>query len=105
MKVGDLLEKDADRSWGRAQLQGRTIMVESDDATISADRQRLEYALGNLLDNGLNHGAGDLELISKLAVMLLSFMFVIMGLASQTAIWPIRSSASPQRRAPDVAPA
>jgi two-component system OmpR family sensor kinase len=57
VKIGDLLEKVADRSRGRAQLQGRMIMVESDEATISADRQRLEDALGNLLDNGLTHGA------------------------------------------------
>jgi two-component system, OmpR family, sensor kinase len=65
VKIGDLLEEVADRGGGRAQLQGRTIMVESDEATISADPQRLEYVLGNLLDNALTHGAGDLELISK----------------------------------------
>jgi signal transduction histidine kinase len=64
VKLRDLLEDVAERGRGRAQLQGRTIMVESDGATISADRQRLEYALGNLLDNALTHGAGDLELIS-----------------------------------------
>jgi two-component system, OmpR family, sensor kinase len=65
VKIGDLLEEVADRGTGRAQLQGRTITVESDEATISADRQRLEYVLGNLLDNAFTHGAGDLELISK----------------------------------------
>jgi two-component system, OmpR family, sensor kinase len=65
VKIGALLEEVADRGRGRAQLQGRTIMVESDEATISADRQRLEYVLGNLLDNALTHGAGDLELISN----------------------------------------
>jgi signal transduction histidine kinase len=65
VKIVDLLEEVADRGRGRAQLQGRTIMVKSDGAMISADRQRLEYALGNLLDNALTHGAGDLELISK----------------------------------------
>ena len=62
VKLGDLLEEVADRGRGRAQLQGRTITVESDETTVSADRQRLEYALGNLMDNALTHGAGDLEL-------------------------------------------
>ena len=41
------------------------ITVEADETTISADGQRLEYALGNLVDNALSHGAGDIELIAK----------------------------------------
>jgi two-component system, OmpR family, sensor kinase len=65
VKIGNLLDDVAERGQGRAQLQGRKITVESDETTISADRQRLEYALGNLLDNALTHGAGDLELISR----------------------------------------
>ena len=65
VKLGDLLEEVAGRGRGRAQLQGRTITVESDETTVSADRQRLEYALGNLLDNALTHGAGDMELLGK----------------------------------------
>jgi signal transduction histidine kinase len=65
VKLWSLLEEVAERGRARAQLQGRTITVESDRAMITADRQRLEYALGNLLDNALIHGAGDLELISK----------------------------------------
>ena len=35
--------------------------MEADESTIVADRQRLEYALGNLLDNALIHGAGDMS--------------------------------------------
>jgi len=65
VKLGDLLEEVAGRGRGRAQLQGRTITVVSDETTVSADRQRLEYALGNLLDNALTHGAGDMELLGK----------------------------------------
>jgi signal transduction histidine kinase len=65
VRIVDLLKEVADRGRGRAQLQGRIIVVESDGAMISADRQRLEYALGNLLDNALTHGAGDLKLMSK----------------------------------------
>jgi len=65
VRIVDLLKEVADRGRGRAQLQGRIIIVESDGAMISADPQRLEYALGNLLDNALTHGAGDLKLMSK----------------------------------------
>src|SRR5215203_567547 len=65
VKLGDLLEEVAERGRGRAQLQGRMITVISDESTISADPQRLEYALGNLVDNALTHGAGDMELVGK----------------------------------------
>ena len=67
VKLRDLLADVAERGRGRAQLEGRTITVQSDESMILADRQRLEYALGNLLDNALTHGAGDVELIGKRA--------------------------------------
>ena len=65
VKVRDLLAEVAERGRGRAQLEGRTITVQSDDSMITADRQRLEYALGNLLDNALTHGAGNVELVGQ----------------------------------------
>jgi two-component system, OmpR family, sensor kinase len=65
VKLGDLLQDVAERAQSRAQLQGRMITVEADASIISADWQRLEYALGNLVDNALTHGAGDMELIAK----------------------------------------
>jgi signal transduction histidine kinase len=65
VKLQDLLEDVAERGRGRAQLQGRMITVISDESTISADPQRLEYALGNLVDNALTHGAGDMEFVGK----------------------------------------
>jgi two-component system, OmpR family, sensor kinase len=65
VELRDLLEEVAERGRGRAQLQGRMITVASDESTISADRQRLEYALGNLVDNALMHGAGDMQLVGK----------------------------------------
>jgi signal transduction histidine kinase len=65
--VRDLLAEAADRGQGRAQLEGRTIMVQSDDSVITADRLRLEYALGNLMDNALIHGAGNVELTARQA--------------------------------------
>ncbi|HKX15990.1 MAG TPA: HAMP domain-containing sensor histidine kinase, partial [Propionibacteriaceae bacterium] len=61
----DLLTHVAERGRGRAQLDGRTITVQSDQSRILADRERLEYAVGNLLDNALTHGAGDVDLIGK----------------------------------------
>jgi signal transduction histidine kinase len=63
--VRDLLMEMAERGQGRAQLEGRTITVRADDSMITADRQRLEYALGNLLDNALTHGAGNVELAAQ----------------------------------------
>jgi two-component system, OmpR family, sensor kinase len=65
VKLSDLLRDVAERARGRGQLQGRVISVEADDSTISADWQRLEYALGNLVDNALTHGAGDIELLAR----------------------------------------
>jgi signal transduction histidine kinase len=65
VKVRDLLTEAAERGRGRAQQDGRTIMVQSDDTVITADRQRLEYALSNLMDNALSHGAGNVELIAR----------------------------------------
>jgi two-component system, OmpR family, sensor kinase len=63
VNLTDLLSEVAERSRGRAQLDGRTITVQSDEGMILADRQRLEYALSNLVDNALTHGAGNVELI------------------------------------------
>jgi two-component system, OmpR family, sensor kinase len=65
VKLRDLLEEVAERGRGRAQLQDRMITVDADGGEVSADRQRLEYALGNLVDNALTHGAGDMQLVGK----------------------------------------
>ncbi len=65
LNVRDLLTDMAERGRGRAQLEARTIMVQADESVIPADRQRLEYALGNLMDNALTHGAGDVELVGR----------------------------------------
>jgi two-component system OmpR family sensor kinase len=65
VELSDLLEEMAERGRGRAQLQGRMITVASDESTISADRQRLEYALGILVDNALLHGAGVMQLVGN----------------------------------------
>jgi signal transduction histidine kinase len=42
---------------------GRTIEVEAADALdVTADRMRVEQALGNLVDNALGHGHGTVRL-------------------------------------------
>jgi signal transduction histidine kinase len=65
VNLHDLLADVAERGRGRAQLDERTIMVQSDESVIFADQQRLEYALSNLVDNALTHGAGNVELIGQ----------------------------------------
>jgi signal transduction histidine kinase len=64
LQVRPLLEGVRDRFADRAARAGRAILVEDGDATISADPLRLRQALGNLVDNALRHGAGDIVLRS-----------------------------------------
>jgi two-component system, OmpR family, sensor kinase len=47
----------------RAEASGRAIQADpADGVALSGDRLRLEQALGNLVDNALRHGAGDVNL-------------------------------------------
>ena len=62
LRVRPLLEGVRDRFDDRATRAGRAILVEDGDVTISADPLRLRQALGNLVDNALRHGAGDVVL-------------------------------------------
>ena len=62
LHVRPLLEGVRDRFTDRATRAGRAIVVEDGDVTISADPLRLRQALGNLVDNALRHGAGDVVL-------------------------------------------
>jgi two-component system, OmpR family, sensor kinase len=57
-----LLEGVRDRFADRAARAGRAIVVENGDVTVSADPLRLRQALGNLVDNALRHGDGDVVL-------------------------------------------
>jgi two-component system, OmpR family, sensor kinase len=57
-----LLEGVRDRFADRAARAGRAIVVEDGDVTVSADPLRLRQALGNLVDNALRHGDGDVVL-------------------------------------------
>jgi signal transduction histidine kinase len=62
----ELLEGVSRRFADRAHARGRTISVEADDALhVEADQLRLRQALGNLVDNALRHGEGDVVLRAR----------------------------------------
>ena len=62
----ELLTGVAARFAGRTQTRGREIVVDDGPAAeLTADRRRLEQALGNLLENALQHGAGTIHLAAR----------------------------------------
>jgi heavy metal sensor kinase len=63
LDTADLLASTASRFEWRAQETGRRITLDpGGDTSLRGDRVRLEQALGNLIDNALRHGRGDVEL-------------------------------------------
>ena len=59
----DVVEKVRDRFDARAELEGRSLMVEADEAPVArVDRLRVEQALGNLVDNAFEHGRGRITI-------------------------------------------
>jgi two-component system, OmpR family, sensor kinase len=63
LDAGELLRGVRDRFAKRARELGRTILVSAPDGTlVHADRARLEQALGNMVENALRHGEGDVTL-------------------------------------------
>ena len=62
LRARPLLEGVRDRFAERAQRAGREILVEDGDATVHADPLRLRQALGNLVDNALRYGGGEVVL-------------------------------------------
>jgi heavy metal sensor kinase len=61
--VRDALEAVAARHSSQAAAVGRSLEVSAHaDLTLTADRRRLEQALGNLVDNALRHGRGTVRL-------------------------------------------
>jgi signal transduction histidine kinase len=68
LDLGGLLERVAARFGERAAERGRTIFVHADSREcVCADEVRLLQALGNLVDNALRHGAGEIALQSRRA--------------------------------------
>jgi two-component system OmpR family sensor kinase len=61
----DILARVASRFAGRAGELGRSVHVTGSDLVLDADPLRLEQALGNLVANGLDHGAGTVELFAR----------------------------------------
>ncbi len=57
-----MLAAVAERFSARAAELGRQVEVEGDDVAFEADPKRIEQALGNLVENGLVHGAGTVTL-------------------------------------------
>jgi two-component system OmpR family sensor kinase len=61
--VADVLETVATRFQPRAERERRRVFVAAGEPfVVRADRTLLEQALGNMVDNAFNHGAGDITL-------------------------------------------
>jgi two-component system OmpR family sensor kinase len=61
--VADVLDAVATRFRSRAELERRDLSVAvGDPLVVEGDRLLLEQALGNLVDNAFNHGAGRITL-------------------------------------------
>lgn len=68
LEIRELLDRVARRFADRAAERGRTITVDADDRhAVYADELLLRQALGNLVDNALRYGQGDIVLRSRRA--------------------------------------
>jgi two-component system OmpR family sensor kinase len=68
LELRELLERVRGRFTGRARERGRPIRVDVDDEQlVYADELRLRQALGNLLDNALRYGQGEIALRARRA--------------------------------------
>jgi two-component system OmpR family sensor kinase len=66
LSVGELLADVRHRFAGRAAEAGRELTVSAEPSlTTVADRLRLEQALGNMVDNALRYGRGQVELTAE----------------------------------------
>ena len=60
--AAELLRVVGDRFATRAAQAGRRLSLDGPHADVVADRLRIEQALGNLVDNALRHGGGEISL-------------------------------------------
>jgi signal transduction histidine kinase len=66
VRVHEMLERARQRFADRAREQRRSIRVEAPgELEAHLDPLRARQALGNLIDNALRHGAGDIELSAR----------------------------------------
>jgi len=64
--LGDLMRTVAARFAPSAEGEGRSVRVAGDlPLPVDADRQRLDQVLGNLIDNALRHGEGEVLLDAR----------------------------------------
>jgi two-component system, OmpR family, sensor kinase len=68
LAVGEVLESVRHRFTDRAAEHGRAIHVDAPEGlTVRADPMRIRQALGNLVDNALRHGTGEIVLRARSA--------------------------------------
>ncbi len=66
IRVDELLEGTRQRFGDRAHSQGRDLTVDAPpDLEATLDPLRARQALGNLVDNALRHGAGEIQLSAR----------------------------------------
>jgi signal transduction histidine kinase len=66
LRASTVLESVRDRFVDRALRQDRRIDIDAEpDVELQADPVRLRQALGNLVENALRHGAGDIHLAAR----------------------------------------
>jgi signal transduction histidine kinase len=66
VQLRELLEQAQQRFSDRAREHGRLIRVHApDELSAQLDPLRIRQALGNLIDNALRHGAGDIDLMAR----------------------------------------
>jgi two-component system OmpR family sensor kinase len=66
LRARPLLESTRERFADRAARHDRAIRIDADeDLSLVADPLRMRQALGNLLDNALRHGGGDVTLTGR----------------------------------------
>jgi signal transduction histidine kinase len=66
IEIGQLLEGVRTRFADRARERGRRLSVDADDGlNVEADDLRLRQALGNLVDNAMRYGEGEIVLRSR----------------------------------------
>jgi two-component system OmpR family sensor kinase len=66
VEIRELLEQAQQRFTDRAREHGRLIRVQAPDGlSAELDPLRIRQALGNLIDNALRHGAGDIDLMAR----------------------------------------
>jgi two-component system OmpR family sensor kinase len=65
IEVGALLAELRERFAARAAAAGRELMVADGAVGVDADRERIERAVANLVENALRHGAGEIALSAR----------------------------------------